>query len=452
MRPRPTLYLLLVVSLVMFGCGPSGEFEIPRQIIFISIDTLRADMLNYDGYDEFETSPFLDTFAAENVVFERTIAQEPRTLTSHMSFFTGLLPQHHAVQDTAPLSSDVPTITSVLQAHGYLTQAFVDGGYLRKQFGFDRGFDNYDDFRSSGSRGLARVQPKALEWLRAHADNKFFLFLHTYDIHSKGPAPHYRSPDPYRGMFSGSFESDLFVDSKKKFVERWRLRGGVPSEADRRFLRATYAEGIRYVDDRLREFFAELKQMGIYEDALIVIWSDHGEGLYDHQGYSHGQLYDHTTRVPLIMKIPGLETGTRVRTLVSSVDLAPTILELVGLPDSIVGDGVSLLRFLDREDPERLAYSIRTKGNRRRFAVRSQTHHLLEDQRGGGEALFDLRVDPLELSNLMPEESPVQQSLRRRPSRFIEEYDLDMTLPSSEAPVDLESETLKQLRALGYVD
>lgn len=442
--------LLLVACVVTAGCDSASEAQAPEQIIFLSLDTLRADMLNHDGYQEYPTSPFLDSFAAANVVFETAIVTEPRTLTSHMSFFTGLLPQHHSVQDDAPLRASIPTLTSVLKAQAYHTQAFVDGGYMRKWWGFDRGFDGYDDAASQRQGGLERIVPMAVDWLSRHTEDRFFLFLHTYDVHSKGRFPYYYSPPPYRGMFSARFDSDLFVDSAQAFKARWDLRGGAPSEADKRFIRATYAEGIRYVDDQLRQFFATLWQMGVYDRALIIVWSDHGEGLFDHEKWAHGEVFDHTTRVPLIMKIPGRAGPARVRTVVSSVDLAPTILELVGVPHAIEGDGISLLQFLESEDTRRVAYSIRTKRGARRFAVRSQSHHLLVDH--DEERFFDLREDPGERHDILGQQRTEWKPLREKLSRFIEQYDRDSTGAPVEARDEADAETLEQLQALGYIE
>ena len=157
-------------------------------IILISIDTLRADMLGTYGYDEFPTSPVMDAFAAANILFENAFVMEPRTLTSHMSLLTGLYPQHHGVQDETPLPEGIETLPMLLKELGYTTQAFVDDGWLEARWGFDRGFDGYMD---DGKRGLKKNVQSAIEWLELHDNSPFFLFLHTYDVHSSGPFPRY---------------------------------------------------------------------------------------------------------------------------------------------------------------------------------------------------------------------------------------------------------------------
>ncbi len=155
----------------------------PSPIILISLDTLRADMLTPYGYEKYPTSPFLDSFAGESILFENCIVQEPRTLTSHMCLFTGLYPQNHGVKPDVALHEDIPTLASLLKESGYRTKAFVDGGWLTRTWGFSRGFDHYQNQEKAG---FEKTIPEAKDWLKQQPDGDYFLFLHTYDIHSKG--------------------------------------------------------------------------------------------------------------------------------------------------------------------------------------------------------------------------------------------------------------------------
>ncbi|MCZ6785063.1 MAG: sulfatase-like hydrolase/transferase [Proteobacteria bacterium] len=194
------LALATLSALAAPGCSPAeepGRLPVPHGVVLVSIDTLRADYLNTYGYTDFETSPFLDGFAAENVLFEKAFVSEPWTLTSHMTLFTGLHPHHPGVAEHTVLAEDVPTLALHLQRKGYRTQAFVDGGYVGAHWGFDRGFDAYETPRPLS--GFPEILPRAMDWLDRHARESFFLFLHTYDVHSRGAMPYYKVPGSRAG-------------------------------------------------------------------------------------------------------------------------------------------------------------------------------------------------------------------------------------------------------------
>ena len=453
--PRLCLTSLLACAalLPLGGCGegsvpsPLATLRRPKAIVLISLDTLRADMLGAYGYRRYPTSPFLDSFAEENILFENAIVQEPRTLTSHMSLMTGLYPHHHAVVDETVLEEDVPTLASLLRERGFRTQGFADGGYLDAKWGFDRGFDGYADERVGGEEIFAQAK----RWLRAHGGEPFFLFLHTYEIHSEGIGPYYPSPPPYAGMFSGDMESVLRASSMEEFGERWEAHADDLTDADHEYVKATYAEGIRHTDAIVADFFEFLERRNMIDDVLVVIWSDHGEGLFDHGGWSHGQLYDHTLRVPLFLRLPGWEAGSlRVKSVVSSIDIAPTILQLVGGPVPPRMDGVSLLPLLQQEEEGRSAFSVRTKGDMRRFSLRAREKHYLWDDESREGLYFDLRSDREERKNLI-EVDPDAGSLRPRLEAWIEVWSQAREGRGTETRA-LDDETLEELRALGYVE
>lgn len=434
----------------MLACSPGApELPVPDGIILVSIDTLRADYLNSYGYTDFETSPFLDAFAAENVLFENVYVPEPRTLTSHMSLFTGLYPHRHGVRDERALPEAIPTLALLLRNAGYRTHGIVDGVYLSKHWGFARGFDAYTDVRRSG---LATSLPMALDWLERHGSEPFFLFLHTYDVHSDGKVPFYRSPPPFAGRFSARFDSELQTDDPALFNSRYRDVRGRLSEDDKRYVRATYAEGVSFVDAQLGRFFRELRKRGLDERVLIVIWSDHGDGLFDHADWSHGELFDHTLRVPLLMHVPGLDVrGLRVRSLVRSMDLMPTLLELAGVAPPEGLDGESLVPLLaGRDDEERIAFSLRTKKGMRRFSVRTQRHHYIRDANTDSVWFFDVLHDPEEAHNLHPSGTETEARLAAALDAWIAENDAASTPDAPALPFDAAIES--ELRALGYIE
>jgi arylsulfatase A-like enzyme len=437
---------ILSLILSLLSCTPTDGGP-PTAIILISLDTLRADYLNLYGHSEFETSPFLDSFAADNVVFDSSIVVEPRTLTSHISLMTGLYPHRHKVQDETKLPVGIRTLASELKAHGYRTGGFADGAYLNPHWGISRGFVEY---RGSETRGFAKIIPEAVDWLERNGEGKFFLFLHTYDVHSKRTTfPFYFSPAPYRGTLSQGLGAEGPTADPRSLKSEL-------SEEEIRFVRARYAEGVRYVDEQLKLFFQYLKQKGIYERALIVLWSDHGDGLFDHEIWSHGEVYEHTVRTPLIMKIPGVR-ARRVSQVVSAVDVMPTILDLAGVPlpataDGSRVDGRTLVPYIDGEEATGEAYAIRTKKGVRLFSIRSGSHHLLWDGNLDQYSLFNVAEDPGEVADLYPTGSEIEQHLRSRLQARVAEHDRAFMDGEEFEDTETSPEVEAQLEALGYLE
>ncbi len=444
MPDRSKLACAAAALLLAVSCG--GGSEAPRGIVLISIDTLRADYLNLYGYERHETSPELDAFARDALVFDHCVVTEPHTLTSHMSLFTGLHPQRHRVDRRTALATDVATLASELRRRGFATAGFADAGYLIRLFGFDRGFDVYEARRR---RGLARILDEGRDWLRLHGAFPFFLFLHGYDVHSRGPVPLYEAPEPFRGRFSGAHASPL-ADASRPFRSLFASRRERLSEEDRAYIRATYAEGVRYVDSLLGGFFAFLREEGLYDDALVVVWSDHGEGLGDHEEWLHRELYDASVRCVLLMKIPGLAGGRRIESVVSAVDIAPTLLELVHAPAPRGIDGRSFAAKLSGAAVGGAAFT--RDGDGQRFSIRTATHQLLWDRTDGSWELYDLEADPGETRNLSPSGGEVEARLRERLRAWVARHDAERRRGRPGPPADLDAGAEAQLRELGYLE
>jgi arylsulfatase A-like enzyme len=328
-----------------------------------------------------------------------------------MSLLTGMFPQQHKVQDQAVLPDEIPTIASLLRELGYRTQAFVDDGFMNSRWGFDRGFDDYDDRQRSG---LARTIPRAIRWLRSNAHERFFLFLHTYDAHSTGAMPYYHAPAPFEGAFSAPIDSHLRSGDMKEFKQKWEAKKDRLSDDDLRFIQASYAEGIRYIDDQLESF-------------LI--------------------------RVPLLIRAPGYgERGQRIESVVSSIDIAPTILEFVGYPETVPMDGKSMLGLPARDDEDGVAYSIRTRLGAKRFSIRSRRYHFLWDGDTEESQFFDLHTDPREETNLSPSVLTAEATLRGRLLSWMERYYEERAEGTAEENVLDDPVIRRRLRALGYLE
>ncbi|QQR73696.1 MAG: sulfatase [Holophagales bacterium] len=300
----------------------------PTGFIVISLDTLRADRLGAYGYDR-PTTPFLDRLAARATLFERAIVQYPGTLQSHMSMFTGLYPREHAVFPPAlRLSADIPTLPELFHAAGYRTAGHSEGGFVKGYYGFSRGFDEWDDPDHVAATDLERTLAAGRDFLRRlEPGERFFLFLHTYALHDP-----YTPPVRYRRMFwQGPPPPGAFPPTGPELA-RVNERGPVPSEPVVAWLSALYDASLRYTDDQLAAFVGDLERSGLLATTTLVVTSDHGEEFLEHGHLSHVETYEETLHVPLLVLRPGQKTGQRVESLVESIDLAPTLLELAGLP------------------------------------------------------------------------------------------------------------------------
>ena len=299
-----------------------------RGIVLISIDTLRADHLGAYGYAE-PTSPFLDRLAARGVLFERAYAQYPGTLQSHMSIFTGLYPGEHDVMPPAyVLSPAIATLPELLTRAGFRTSGHSEGGWMSGGFGFRRGFADWTDHPYVADTDIERTLGLGLAFLRSvPAEQRFFLFLHTYSVHDP-----YRPPQEYVERFwKGAPPHGMFPPDGPAFsnFNREKL---VASPEQLAYLRALYDASIAYVDHQLEGFWGEVERLGLADETTLVVTSDHGEEFAEHGLLAHTQVYPECLHVPLLVVHPARREPLRIPPLVELIDLAPTLLELAGAP------------------------------------------------------------------------------------------------------------------------
>jgi arylsulfatase A-like enzyme len=318
-----------------------------RKVILISIDTLRADHLHCYGYGR-QTSPHIDALAVEGALFESVLAPAPWTLPSHVSLLTSLYGAHHQVyREDQRMDPGITTLAELLRTRGYLCSAFTGGGFLSSIYGFSKGFSSYQE----GEGGVfhqdsaGRVYASVSEWLERNWNRDFFLFIHTYQPHSP-----YACPPPYKVMFLEEDAQFGHVDLLGHLGGKSEIFRPLP-EPERKNIIALYDGEIRYTDECLiGPLIEKLKQLEIYEDALVIFTSDHGEEFYDHGGWGHGQsMYNESLRVPLIIKFPdSRHKGRRIPEWVSLVDIMPTILEEAGIDYADENlDGISLTGYLE---------------------------------------------------------------------------------------------------------
>jgi arylsulfatase len=307
-------------------------------VVIVDFDTLRADRLGVLGNPR-PLTPNLDALAAGSWLFTNAVSQAPWTLPSTMSFFTSLYPHQHGVEnkfsvftperkELARLPGRFSTMAQLFHDNGYATAGFTGDAGVEGEFGFSRGFDVYFDSVSFG--GLDTSFPLALDWLKAHSDRKFFLFIHGYDVHGQFPEPpgfKSRFADPgYRGRFTGA-ESE-FLDLRMRTIK------GEPislSTGDARFWLDRYDEKTVQADERFGRFWKAFSALPAAKRTVVVVLSDHGEQFGERGGFDHGMnLYDELLRVPLIVRAPGGAPG-RVDAQVRLIDVMPTLAEWLGL-------------------------------------------------------------------------------------------------------------------------
>jgi arylsulfatase A-like enzyme/Flp pilus assembly protein TadD len=380
---RPLRSWSLLVALAAWSCGrgPSATTA-GAPLVLISVDTLRADRLPVYGYRKVQ-APALDALARDSVVFERAYSHYPVTLPSHSTLFTGLLPPQHGVRNNVGYGLDDKhlTLAERMKAAGYRTAGVVSSMVLRADTGIAQGFDSYEGPSTRRSRtpshafpqtqGAASVE-KALRVLEGvKPGERFFLFLHLFDPH----AP-YDPPEPF----------------KTEYRER------------------PYDGEVAYTDSLIGRLVEALKRRGLYDPALLLFLSDHGEGLLDHGEQEHGIfLYREALHVPLMLKLPKQrQAGERVLVPVGLIDVVPTLVELLDLPAPPAAaplPGVPLLS--TKTAVERVLYAESFFGREQygfselRSAIRG-TAHFIEAPKA---ELFDLAADPQERTNLLPKKA-----------------------------------------------
>ncbi|MFN8710355.1 MAG: sulfatase-like hydrolase/transferase [Planctomyces sp.] len=398
----------------------------PMNVLLITLDTTRADHLGCYGYQQALT-PTIDALAAEGVLFENAFTTVALTLPAHTSILTGRYPPENGVHQNgaARLEESIPTLTSRLSESGYSTSAFIASVVLHSRHGLNQKFDVYDDDMAGGRRHghethLMRdgnqIVDSALEWLGKHRQSEkkpFFCWMHFYDPHA-----------PFEG------HAETFGD---------------------RFRDKPYDGDIAFTDLQLQRVIEDLKQNGQYDNTLIVVVGDHGEGFGEHLEDEHGfMLYNSTMRVPLIMAAPGVwKSGHRVSESVSVVDIPSSILETLEIPVNGAVGGTSLLQALQGNPIEsRACYSeaevgLSSYGWAPLAAVTRGPWKYISSARS---ELYDLQKDPGELNNLI-ETLPDQKS---EMEQLLQDVRDQMTVFSG-GRLDLTEADRRKLEAIGYL-
>ena len=429
---RATLVALLAAGLLapatasILSCGGASAAPAARNIVLITIDTLRADRVGAYGARRI-TTPTFDALAADGVLFEKAFTPMPLTAPSHATMLTGRYPITHGVRmnGTSILAEGETTLAEIARERGMRTAAVVSCLVLASRFGLNQGFDLYYEEGISGTpeqhglwydeRKAVKSVARAVKWLEAESDRPFFLWLHLFDPHHP-----FDPPEPFKSSYK-----------------------------DR-----PYDGEVVYTDRALRRFIDALKTTGHYDDSLIIFAGDHGESLGEHEENFHGTfVYEVTSRVPLIIRAPGGRRGARVADIASTIDILPTALEAIGAPVPADVQGYSLLPAVMGKGrvPARTLYleSIYPSATYGWAEVRGVRTPDLKFIDLPTPELYDLNEDSRELNNLHEKDPRRAQGVRAEYRETVAR--LSETARTDSSTADLDDEFRNRLLSLGYI-
>jgi len=492
----------LLGGIVLFSsaCDQAPVTTPPRNVLLVTLDTLRPDRLHCYGNPRIAT-PTLDRLAREGTLFERAYSPIPSTLPSHCSIMTGTYPGRHGVHDNGVyfLEDEAVTLAERLREAGHATAAFVAAFVLDAQFNLSQGFDTYDDdmdlpltrgteapegldegrrrwfvqAASSYQRRGEVVTRRALDWLGEQSNQPFFLWVHYFDAHQP-----YQAPEPFSTLYDPDYDGPMDGDAItwwgvfNELQDRAR-RSGEPerSELEARINRdhghmvARYDGEVSYLDAQLGRLLSGLQELGRLQNTLVVVVGDHGESFGEHrvQLWEHNAtVFDDALHVPMLLRRPdGVGAGRRVAGLVRTIDVAPTVLDWLGLPGFEDIQGRSILPLT--EDPEAdapgeiLIEALRNEQLRPTphsyLGLRTEHHKLILEFDSEGEIvdrrIYDLVADPGERRPIADDDAPGDpQTLAQRVLDEHAALGRGGSLPTR----GLDEVSSEALRALGYLE
>lgn len=479
--PHPIVRLSgLVLCLALLPSAaavPQTEQGFQPHVLVLAIDTLRGDHLHCMGKSDIET-PHMDALAADGVLFTRCHSTAPWTLPSFASVYTGLRPYRHGAigGDFSRLPRETGTMAEFLRNNRYATAAWVTINWMGNQYGMNQGFQHFRFIGNTARDGTAQassVTHQAMKWFDSKKGGRgrhskyrrpgqpFFALLHWFDVH----AP-YAPPAPFDRMYYAGDEKaagtpvlDLLLSDRnlaKPKPQNKSMYDWLDGVTDLEFPVRQYAAGVSYVDDHVGKVLAKLKERGEYDDTLIILVSDHGEHLVEHDMYfTHKEPYEEAIHVPLIIKLPrGLASGRVVETPVSTLDVLPTVLETCGVEVPGDLDGRSLLNLMrGHDDGASLLVSERGASPEDFTKTLIEWPWKLMVAKKDGRAeyrLFHLEDDPGEIHDVSGRHRDVVEHLRERMWTLHDPESPLLEVAGEERPATLDKADQDKLRALGY--
>lgn len=485
--------LLILLVLITPGCFTKENKKdflcLDCNVILISIDTLRADHLGCYGYRR-NTSPNIDKFAEQSIVFEKVYSQSPFTAPSHMTMFTSLYPSVHGINNimavndeiasTQRLSDSIITLPQILKERGYITSAFTGGAEITGKLGFDKGFDIYEEedlleWLTSAKYNRTFGETEIFKWIEKNQNRKFFLFFHTYSVHGPYISPY---PNKFSLDYTGKIRWDEYLIERKE-IERKEIIPyinsskhhlntlnkffslvNISNKRDIEHLIALYDSSIFYTDENLKILFDKLEELNLLDKTIVIFTSDHGEEFLEHRYFQHWRLYNEHIHVPLIIRLPKKINKT-IKEKSRLIDLTPTILDILNIhykPKNYQFQGVSLIPLLKNEDLNLNIYSENTcpTGNYSfKSLITNQGWKYIFSNDSGFilKELFYLSRDPKENKNLMDTHLDLIVSMEKKIEIIKKENEkLSERLNQERKDKKIDKETLEKLKSLGYIN
>ncbi len=436
-----------------------------RNVVLISLDSLRADHVGAYGYER-DTSPNFDRFAKEGVLFRNAISTSSWTLPTHLTMFTGRSQvSHGVVVDTRVLPKTIPTLGEIFHEAGYATAGFVSGPYVGGHYGYDRGMDDYIDLSAQWGKGAEaraailspEINEKGLGWLERNHEKPFFLFLHYFDIHYD-----FVPPPPYDTMFDPDYTGTM---DGRRFIERDDVNPKMDPR-DLAHIEALYDGEIRFTDEHVGRVLDKLKSLGLLDSTVVLIVADHGDEFFEHGNKGHHRtVYDEVLHIPFALRLPGGEhAGRQVDEQVSLIDVFPTLLDAAGFTVPAAAEGESVAAWLDGGGPKRSAIFSDFYDKRgfnlqvaRRTADSKTIQHFnrITHPKRGPIEFYDLASDPDESDNRREQHAPQVAASIESMSSWLEgqwrAYRASQAAAGGGDSIEIDEETMKRLESLGYV-
>ncbi|MDP8249014.1 MAG: sulfatase [Candidatus Tritonobacter lacicola] len=458
----------LIVAATLF-CYLTTERLTPQRlnVILIVVDTLRADHLETYGYSR-NTAKNIAKLAEDGILFKNAIAPASWTRPSIASIMTSMYPSSHgAVGRMGELDDKYLTIQEILKEHGYATVGFNSNGNAGKFWNFDQGFDFFNHApMTRGYKGeklqspASSITDRGKAWVYDNpTERPFFLYLLYIDPH----APYFTDEEfqfnkSYKGKNNGSLEQLKEIDWNRRLSEDGQEIPGIMEECN--YVKDLYDAEIAYTDKHIGRLMGFLHEFNLYENTLIILTADHGEGLWDHDNRGHGEdIYQEQLHIPLIIRCPGIKGGKRISNYVSTIDILPTVLDIVGIRPPAHFQGVSLLPMMLGKRAKEGVLLVEEQLDERDFTgVIKDGWKLIYDRAHDSYELYDLRKDRKEKQNLANSNDHSIEKIFRNLSLILhkkteENKEIRNRMKPSEPAQEREipEELKEKLRALGYI-
>ena len=454
--------------------GNAAALEDDKNVMLITIDTLRRDHIGAYGEAPAAPTPHMDALAKDGILFMDAITPMPETAPAHASMMTGRHPIRHGVlSNTHKLAGHQETLAEVLSGEGYATAAFVSSFAVDSRVGLDQGFQVYDDdlaplpglshinllqwtlkvWMAVGNpaatpwmleRGGKQTNARLFGWLDQNAEKPFFAWVHYFEPH----APY--EPWGLEGFAHNGTPENPAISHRDILPLG---DAATYTEADHKALHELYREEVSYSDGLVGEVLAKIDELGIKDETLVIVTADHGEMLGEHGlNYHHHGMFDEVLRIPLIIRAPGTRAKTRiVEQQVRLMDLANTVLDYLKIDPMKASEGVELMGYAEGVRSKTIWSSL--VGRRARsFAegalvgMRSNGVKYIRDIVTGEESLYHLLEDPKELVDLKNEQPEVLEKARRLIASEVEAFSSQVNVNITE----VDASEAKMLEMLGY--